>query len=180
LNKDDPRTKASNEKFEKKQKERVEMVSAARDAFHATWLGRETVNGRTCVKLFLEPNPDFQPHGRLAEIFTHARATIWIDEASGHLVRGDAEIIRDISFGAGILGKVYRGGRFQLEQSEVAPGVWLPTHYQYDFMGRKFLFTFEMHDYTEISHYHRIGSTSDALAVARLEIQNKKQMSGDP
>ena len=179
-NPNDPRVKADFEKTRKRQKDRADLVDAARHAFHATWLGHETLNGRSYAKLLLEPNPDFHPSSRTADILTHARATIWIDEASGQLARGDAEIIRDISFGGGILGKVYRGGRFQMEQSEISPGVWLPRRYQYDFMGRKFLFGFEVHEYTEISRYRRLGSPSEALSVARDEIQKKQGIPGDP
>lgn len=180
LNPDDPRVKADFDKMRKRQKDRAVLVDAARQAFHATWLGHDVLNGRSYAKLMLEPNPDFHPASRTTDILTHARATIWIDEASGQLARGDAEIIRDISFGGGILGKVYRGGRFQIEQSEVSPGVWLPTRYQYDFMGRKFLFGFEVHEYTEISHYRRLGSPREALAIVRQEIQNKQGIPGDP
>jgi len=177
---DDPRMKADLERYRKHQKDRAEFVDAARQAYHATWLGREIWNGRVFAKLQLEPRTDYHPTSRLGDILLHARAMIWIDEGSGQLARGDAEIIRDISFGGGILGKVYRGGRFQLEQAEISPGVWLPTRLQYDFMGRKFLFGFEVHEYTEISHYRRLGSPSEALAIVRREIQNKEPLPGDP
>jgi hypothetical protein len=177
VNPNDPREKADYEKWQKRMKDREDVVEAARQAFHATWLGRD---GQVYAKLLLEPNPQFQPHSRSAEMLTHARATIWIDEASGHLARGDAEIIKDISFGGGILGKIYRGGRFQLEQSEIAPGVWFPTRYQYDFMGRKFLFGFEVHEYTEISHYRRLGTPKEALVLVRRELQNAEGTPGDP
>jgi hypothetical protein len=179
-NPNDPRERADYEKWQKRTKDREDLVEAARQAFHATWLGREGRDGHVYAKLLLEPNPKFQSRSRSAEILTHARATIWIDEASGHLARGDAEIIKDISFGGGILGKIYRGGRFHLEQSEIAPGVWFPTRYQYDFMGRKFLFGFEMHEYTEISHYRRLGTPKEALALVRRELLGGEGTPGDP
>jgi hypothetical protein len=180
VNPHDPRERADHEKWQKRMKDRETLVEAARHAYHATWLGRETRNGHVYAKLLLEPNPQFQPRSRSSEILTHARATIWIDEASGQLARGDAEIIKDISFGGGILGKIYRGGRFQMEQSEIAPGVWFPTRYQYDFMGRKFLFGFEVHEYTETTHYRRLGTPQEALASVRRELQSGQGIPGDP
>jgi len=180
LRTDDPGTKVQLAKQQKKRKDRADLVDAARQAFHATWGGRETRDGRALDKLLLEPNPQFQPRSNSAEMLTHARATIWIDEQSGHLARAEADIIRDISFGAGILGKVYRGGHLSLEQTEVAPGVWLPTRYQYDFAGRKFLFGFEVHNLIEDTHYRRLGSTSQALEVARHDLANAGEFSGDP
>ncbi len=178
---DDPRQRASLEKSEKKRKERAELVDSALEAFHFTWLGREFRNGCPVSKLSLEPNPQFRPHTRAAEILTHARATIWVDEESGQLVHAETEIIRDISFGGGILGKVYRGGHFVMDQAEAAPGIWLPVRYQYDFSGRKFFFSFEIHEVTEVSHFRRLGTASEALAAVRRELRlNPASPAGDP
>ena len=178
---DDPRQKASLEKWRKKRKERADLVDSALDAFHFGWLGRETRNGRPVTKLSLEPNPQFQPRTRAADILTHARAVIWIDDETGQMMHAEADIIRDISFGGGILGKVYHGGHFEMDQAEAAPGVWLPTRYKYDFSGRKFLFGFELHELSQISRYRRLGTPSDALAAARRELQtNPSNAAGDP
>jgi hypothetical protein len=79
-------------------------------------------------------------------------------------------VIRDISFGGGVFGKVYRGGRFVMEQAEVAPGVWLPTRYEYNFAGRRFVFGLEVHEVTEASRYRRVGPPADALVAIRHEL----------
>ena len=68
---------------------------------------------------------------------------------------------------AGFLGKLYRGGVFYMEQEEVAPGIWLPTRYQYDFTARKFLFMYEQHQYVEARQYRRVGPPKQALALAK-------------
>jgi hypothetical protein len=177
----DPRQKASLEKCRKRRKERADLVDAALDAYRFGWLGRETRNGRAVTKLSLDPNPQFQPRTRAADMLTHARATIWVDDESGQMMHAEADITRDISFGGGILGKVYRGGHFEMDQAEVALGIWLPTRYKYDFSGRKFLFVFEVHELTEISHYHRLGTPGEALTAARRELQtDPTSAAGDP
>ncbi len=178
---DDPRQKASLEKWRRRRKEREDLVNSALEAYRFGWIGREMRNGRAVTVLSLDPNPQFQPRTRAADILTHARAVIWVDEETGQMMHAEADIIRDISFGGGILGKVYRGGHFEMDQAEVAPGIWLPTRYKYDFTGRKFFFSFELHELTEITHYHRIGSPSEALAAARRELQsNPSTAAGDP
>ena len=96
------------------------------------------------------------------------------------LVRAEAHVVRDISFGGGILGKLYRGGVFAFAQSEVAPGIWLPTRYQYDYTARKFLFTFEQHQWIEVSHYRRVGSPKEALALVQSELASGKTLTADP
>jgi hypothetical protein len=170
----------SDAKFQKKMKDRAELIDSMRQAYKATWLGRERSNGRVLEKIQLEPNPQFQPHSLVTEILTHARAVIWVDSQIAQMVRGETEIIRDVSFGGGILGKVYRGAHFEMEQAEIAPGLWLPTRYQLDYSARKFLFVFEQHDVTEISRFRRLGTPAQALAVVRHELASKAAFSGDP
>ncbi|MBI3668501.1 MAG: hypothetical protein HY237_01775 [Acidobacteria bacterium] len=170
LRPNEPRQHRAVEKGAKRSRERTEMVDTVAQAFRFTWLGRETRNGRLLAKLALDPHPAYRPTSSNTKLFAHARATLWLDEAAGQLVRVEAEVIRDISFGGGVFGKVYRGGRFVFEQAEVAPGVWLPTRYEYDFGGRKFLFGFEVHELTEASRYRRIGPPADALVAIRREL----------
>lgn len=180
LKPDDSKAKAAYAKFQKRKRDRAELVTAARDAFLPKWAGQETHNGRVCDVIELNPNPNFHPRSLLQDALTHATAKIWVDLETDHLVRGEAHITRDISFGGGILGKLYRGGVFSLEQTEVAPGIWLPARYQYDFMGRKFLFTFEQHQYIEASQYRRVGPPKQALAIVQNELASGKSFNGDP
>jgi hypothetical protein len=100
------------------------------------------------------------------------RATLWIDEAAAQMMRLEAELESDLSFGGGLLGKVYRGGRFLMEQAEAAPGIWLPTRFEYHLDGRKFVFGFELNEVTAISGYRRIGPPAEALAAVRHELSN--------
>jgi hypothetical protein len=178
LRPDDPRTKTAYAKWQKKQQDRAELVDASRQAFLVTWTGREERNGRDCDVLDLQPNASFHPHTIFQEAITHVVAKIWIDRESNQMVRAEAHLLRDVSFGGGILGKLYRGGVFSLEQAEVASGVWLPSRYQYDFTARKFLFTFEEHQYIEVSQYHRDGPPKQALAIAQNELATGKMAYG--
>jgi hypothetical protein len=164
------RQKRAVDKFDKRNRERTEMLDAMRDAFLFTWQGRESSGGRTLVRVLFEPNPNFKPSSRNSEIMHHARAVVWIDEAAAQLVRMEAEITSDISFGGGILGKIYRGSRFVFLQSQIAEGVWLPIRYEYNFTGRKFVFSFELHEVTQASDYRRIGPPKEALAAVRREL----------
>jgi hypothetical protein len=180
VNPNDPRIKAAYTKADKKKHDRAELVNAAHDAYTLKWVGRENVGGRECDVIQLDPNPAFRPHSTFQEALSHANAKIWVDRNAIQIVRAEAHIIRDVSFGGGILGKLYRGGVFYFEQTEVAPGVWLPLRYQYDYTARKFLFTFEEHQFIEVSHHHRLGPPKEALAVAQQELANAKPAAGDP
>jgi hypothetical protein len=157
-------------KSEKRRKDRAELVDEAFKAFHFTWAGRETRNGRTLVKFLMEPEPKYKPINRISAVFEHVRGSLWIDEATAQLARIEVDVASDISFGGGIIGKIYHGGHFVLEQSEITPETWLPTLYTYDMEGRKFLFGFSLHERTDVSGYRHVGPPSQSIEVVREEL----------
>jgi hypothetical protein len=176
----DSKGEAARAKYEKRQRQRSEFVNAAKDAFLPKWLGREMLGGHLCDVFELEPNPAFHPSSMFQSALAHVTAKIWLDRHSNQLVRGEAWVTSNISFVAGIAGKVYRGSRVELDQREVAPGIWLPTHYEYDFAGRKFLFPFAQHETIEVSHYRRVGPPPEALAEVKSELAGTRLILGDP
>ena len=180
VNPDDPREQAVYSKWLKKMKERKELLEAAQRAYHVASSGQEMRNGRLCYMLTLEPNPTFVPHSTAENVLTGTRAKIWVDDATAQIVHGEAEVIHDISFGGGILGKLYRGGHFSLDATEVAPGIWAPYRVQFDYAVRKFLFTFDTHEVTQNSHYRRIGGPTKALAIAKEELTQGAPLPADP
>jgi hypothetical protein len=159
-------------KFEKRRHDHAELVDAAAKAFRITWAGRETRGSRILAKVLLEPDPNYKPTSRLAATFEHVRAVLWVDESQAQIARLEADITSDITFGGGIVGKVYRGGHVVMEQSEVASGVWLPTLYIYDVDGRKFLFSFGIHERTEVTRYRRVGPPAQSIEIIRNELNN--------
>ena len=176
----DSRGRTAAEKYAKRKRERAQFVDAAGQAFVTNWVGRETRNGLTCDVFELHPDPNFHPRSMFQDALAHVTAKVWLDRDTSQIVRGEAHVMSDISFGAGILGKLYRGSVVSMEQAEVAPGIWLPTRYDYDFAGRKFVFPFDQHQTIEASHYRRVGPPSEALAVARNELASGKSFSEDP
>lgn len=179
-NPDDPRAKTASAKFQKRMRERAQFVDAASEAYKVKWTGRENRNGRDCDIFELDPNPKFQPRSMFQEAFAHTTAKLWVDRTAQQIVHAEANVTSDVSFGGGILGKLYRGSVVSLDQAEIAPGIWLPTRYQYDYAGRKFLFTFDQHQVIEVSHYRRIGPSKEALQMVQNELSSGKTYSEDP
>jgi hypothetical protein len=176
----DPKAKAALAKRQKRERDRTEFLDAMKEAFLSKWLSVDTRNGRECDVVELDPNPNFHPHSMFQNALSHVTAKIWVDRESNQLVWGEAHVLSDISVGGGILGKVYRGSRISMEQEEVAPGIWLPTHYRYDFTGRKFLFSFQEHETIDVSHYHRVGAPKEALTLVEGELASGKTYIDDP
>jgi hypothetical protein len=180
LKPNDSRAKTAYAKFEKKKKDRAELINSMKEGLLRKWIGQETISGHLCDVIQLDPNPEFHPHSTLQEAITRVTAKVWVDHTATQIVRAEAHVTRDISFGGGILGKLYRGGVFAFDQSEVAPGVWLPTRYQYDYTARKFLFTFDQHQWIEVSRYRRVGPPKEALALVQSELASGKSLTADP
>jgi len=176
----DSRGKTARDKYEKRKRERAQFVDAASEAYTIKWVGRETRNGRDCDVVEMDPNPNFHPHSMFQSALMHVTAKVWIDHQADEIVHGEAHVQSDISFGGGLLGKLYKGGVVSMDQSEIAPGIWLPTRTQYDFSGRKFLFPFEEHQTIEASHYRRIGPPEEALAAVKSELAGKNTFLVDP
>jgi hypothetical protein len=179
-NPNDPKAKAAYAKREKREHDRADFVDAAKEAFVIKWLGSATINGRACDALALDPNPNFHPRSMFQAALAHVIAKIWIDRETNQLAHGEAQVTSDVSFGGGILGKLYRGGTVSMDQAEIAAGIWLPIRYQYDFSGRKFLFTFEQHQFIDATHYRRIGPPKDALVLVQSELSSGKTFLQDP
>jgi hypothetical protein len=167
---DNARAREDRERFQQHVRERGQIVDAMFEAYRYTWLGRETRDGRVLLKFHMDPDPAYKPSSRFTEFLRHGAATVWVDEQAAQVVRIETELTSDVSFVGGVFGKVYRGGRMVLEQAEVQPGIWLPMSYQYDFVGRKLLFLFEIHERREESHYQRIGPPNEALIAIRREL----------
>jgi hypothetical protein len=165
------------ERYQKRQKDRADMVSNVGGAFHFSWLGREMRDGKLLIKLQMDPSPSFHPTSPTAQVLAHVRAIVWVDESNAQVVHLEAEVISDVYFGAGIIAKLYRGGRFVMDQAEVAPGTWEPVRYDYNFDGRKFLFGFGDHETTEFTQYRRMGLPAEELQAVRNELNTS---AGDP
>lgn len=65
--------------------------------------------------------------------------TMLIDATARRLVRLEATLIRDVTFGWGILGRLNRGGHFLLEQRDVGADRWAIATLKLDFTRRALL-----------------------------------------
>jgi hypothetical protein len=158
-------------KWKKRSSERYRTIEAFRDAYTVTALGRETREGRTLLGMRFEEKPGFESRSIGTDILANSRVEMWVEESSGQPVRIQALLVRDIAFGGGLLGKVYRGGQVFIEQSEAAPGIWLPKSIRYHLRGRKFLFPSELLQSGEMSDYRRVGPPGEAVELVRKELK---------
>lgn len=160
---DDPEVKREYEQEEKRRRERTQMIDDLAKAFRFEYVGRETVGGRTLLKSNFEPVDGFHSSVRYSSLWKHVHGTIWVDESNAQVVRITGELFDDVNIVAGLVVKVYRGSSMTMEQSEVEPGVWFPTHANVDLTGRLFLLPANYHEELEDSTFQRVGPPEEAL-----------------
>lgn len=73
------------------------------------------------VVLDYKPNPAWRPPSMEAESLQGISGRIWIDTATAHMVRMHADVTSDINFGWGLVGRLYSGGKFDLDQTNAGP-----------------------------------------------------------
>jgi hypothetical protein len=138
----DPRQMQDKRKEQKEDEERTRtMVRAMPDAFIYQYQGAEPgKNGSELVKLHFTPNPSFNPPTRETLVFQGMEGDMWVDPRAMRMAKIDGVMMRDVTIGWGILGRLDKGGRFIVEQGEVSKGHWDTTKLALDFTGKALIF----------------------------------------
>jgi hypothetical protein len=76
------------------------------------------------IRLRYEPNPDFKPPSYEARVFHGMAGTVWINAREKRLRRLEGQLVSNVDFGYGLLGRLDKGGTFSMERVEVVPGIW--------------------------------------------------------
>ncbi len=118
LDPEEAKQKARVEKWRKRSAERFQTIEAFRDAYEITWLGRETHDGRGLIKLLFDPKPGYRGQSVGTDLLSNSRVTLWLD-GDAQVVRIEAQLVRDMLFGGGLLGKLNKGGHVAIDQMEV-------------------------------------------------------------
>ena len=106
------------------------------DAFLYEDAGEE--NG--CRKFHFRPNPQYPPHSIEARVFHAMSGDIWLSTRYKRLERLDGHLIENVDFGFGILGRLYQGGWFRLQRTQVSSTDWKTERLEVHMAGRAMLF----------------------------------------
>ena len=106
-------------------------------AFIFTFLGRSKDG---LIHLKFRPNPQFQPSSRQALVLEGMAGELWVDPFSQRMVEVDGTLINDVTIGWGFLARLYKGGRFLMEQLEGSDGTWHQKLLSVDFDGAILIF----------------------------------------
>jgi hypothetical protein len=113
------------------------MLTSLPDAFLYTYVGDQPgPNSAPLVHLTFKPNPKFNPPNHETMVYQGMEGDMLIDPKAARIAKIDGTLFKDVDFGWGILGRLYKGGKFLIEQRDVGSGHWETTRESLQFNGK--------------------------------------------
>ena len=168
------------QKREKEDADRItRIVRALPSAFLYQYDGLEQSHGAMgspgdeLVRLKFQPNPKYNPPTRVEQVLVGMQGIVLIDRSKHRIAKIDGTLYKDVSFGWGFFGHLDKGGKFQVDQGEVAGGQWATTRMGLNFTGKILLFKNLVIDSNEVfSDFQKVpDDLTFADAVALLKKQ---------
>jgi hypothetical protein len=117
------------------------------------------------VRLKFRPNPNFNSPSREGSVFHCMAGTMLIDRNQKRLADMKGTLIRNVEFGWGVLGRLAKGGTFEVRRQDVGGGHWVNTLMDVHIHGKALFFktiTAEQHQVDE--NFKRVP---DRLSLAQ-------------
>jgi hypothetical protein len=113
------------------------MLSSLPDAFLYTYVGTDHgPTGEELVHLKFTPNPKFNPPNHETAVYVGMQGDMTIDRKAMRIAKIDGTLFKDVDFGWGILGRLYKGGKFIIVQRDVGGGDWEEVQETLRFNGK--------------------------------------------
>lgn len=119
----------------------LKVLRVLPDAFIYQYEGSGSGPSGRIERFAFRPNPAFDPPDLETSVLAAMTGELWIDPASERVVRLQGRLQRDVDFGWGVLGRLYKGGWILIEQSDVGEHQWRVVRFQMVMNGRVFFKT---------------------------------------
>jgi hypothetical protein len=113
-------------------------VRSTLDLFTFTLERREMWEGVPAIVVRFVPKPGGQATSREARVAKGFSGRAWVHEHDGDVMHVKAQAIEDVSFGFGLVGRLYQGSSIEFSRQKIQ-GAWLPTLTVFKGTGRVFL-----------------------------------------
>jgi hypothetical protein len=133
----DPAEQAKAHKDGEQDDKRAEdMLRMLPDAF--VW----TVKAETdkTVTLGFVPDTEFEPPTMESRVFAAMAGEIVVEKGQHRIQTIRGELTEDVKFGFGLLGRMKKGGTFEIERRQLATGIWQITESHVHIEGKAMLF----------------------------------------
>jgi hypothetical protein len=103
---------------------------------------------------------------------------MWVESKQERLAAFSGHLTEDVKFGFGLLGRLDKGGHFEVRQAEVVPGHWDMTTMSVEMTGKALLFkSIGMQEGENRRDFHQV---SDELTLSQAaDILNRHVVVAD-
>jgi hypothetical protein len=149
--------------------EDAEKASALTKMLPDAFLWSVAEQNRTTTTLKFMPDPSFHPPTRESRVFAAMEGTMVVNTGQKRIQQLKGTLTRDVNFGYGLLGKLEKGGTFEIARQEIAPGVWAITATHIHIHGHALIFKSIGEEQDEVtSHYHPTPSSLSLADAAKM------------
>ena len=113
-----------------------ELLTMLPNAFVWTVVGENPQE----ITLHFKPNPSFRPPDMQSRVLGVMAGEMVIARDGNHIQTLKGTLTDDVKIGFGLLGKIDKGGTFDVERREIAPGHWQITQTHVHIGGHALLF----------------------------------------
>jgi hypothetical protein len=114
----------------------ITLMRSLPDAFDYTVTGiSKAPNGHEMVRLAFKAKPGWSAPTRETRVLEGMDGNMIIDQTAGRVAEINGELFKDVDFGWGILGRLFKGGKFIIHQADVG-GKWQETQERLQFNGK--------------------------------------------
>ena len=130
--------------------------------YEFTLRGRESVDGHPAFMVDFTPRPEFKVTMKAVKPLKKISGRVWISEEDYQLVRIEAETLKSLKFGLGVIARLNKGASLTFQRRKVNDEIWLPAEAFFQGTGRILLFKgFRFQVRSEYSDYQKfsVGSS---------------------
>ncbi len=143
-------------------KKATAMTRMLPDAF----LWTKTGESGDDATLAFKPDPKFNPPTREARVFAAMKGTMVVDTKQKRIKSLKGTLEKNVDFGFGVLGKLQKGGTFEVERQEIGPGIWEITTTHIHIRGHALIFKSINEQQDELTSDYKPAPKSITLAEA--------------
>lgn len=101
---------------------------------------------------------------------------LWVKAKYKRMVRLDGRLNQDVSFGFGILGRLYQGGWFSMQRAQISTTDWKTERFELHMKSRAILFKIITQEISEIrSGFSPVAARLDLVKGAALLYQTEPE-----
>jgi hypothetical protein len=142
--------------YRKQREQNGALLLEFSNAFQFELVREEAMLGRDVWLLSASPRADYKPPNRTARILTGMRGRLWVDKATFHWARAEADVVNSVSI-LGFFARVLPGTHMELEMAPVNDTTWQATRFPVRLKISKLWMKSTQNNLTEYSMYRPNG-----------------------